>query len=614
MYGQGPAQFVVSDRIATGFVFSPVSQACDVYRSISASPVGTAAQKQYIHTPVFVFKCNAAGKIMVNKFAVGANKTNLVLTLLNSPPELTNELYHHLRDEGIRYNTDYKDIIRGQLLTPNFLTITIEDVTNRADDLKFRTYSLTPRLGTNNDFKLEMTIDNGLADDLIQKIQNKETEFNFRVKYTTNAALALSSSSANGRIANIKTTQSINDLKGKGSAFSWAGSEETGSVTKSNVTVTRDQKTVFQADLRTEVTLTYNIDQNAGSQEQNFLQGKLDEVINSILAPKDVPFDANFSREIQRLSSYSLDPNDIKADDIDKLVTDVTNEFKSVTSDDFDLTLDVKGKALWGLLGGGADTHLKKSQMADILKKKGWKFDISGNQYIPKTIELNVLSEENLRKVGYVEVKVNTVSNTGMGAEVAVSTADNLLYSELSKEGVLSFYTSFIKNSPPLGTILPFAGGKDSKPNGWEFCHGDLIDTVRFRELFHVLGYKWGKENNGLKFRLPDLRGAFIRGADYGRGMDTGGAREVGDFQPEGVLSHTHATTIATQFWNERANPAIWSSYFVDDGNFHIDGQIPLMRADAGPVRKFPYASDNGQTINENRVKNYAVNFIIRVE
>jgi microcystin-dependent protein len=45
-------------------------------------------------------------------------------------------------------------------------------------------------------------------------------------------------------------------------------------------------------------------------------------------------------------------------------------------------------------------------------------------------------------------------------------------------------------------------------------------------------------------FRIPDLRGEFIRGFDDGRGADAG--RGIGTFQDGQLLSHGHAVTDPT--------------------------------------------------------------------
>jgi microcystin-dependent protein len=54
--------------------------------------------------------------------------------------------------------------------------------------------------------------------------------------------------------------------------------------------------------------------------------------------------------------------------------------------------------------------------------------------------------------------------------------------------------------------------------------------------LFSKIGYTFG--GSGSVFRLPDLRGEFIRNWDGGRGVDAG--RTVGSFQTDSLKSHAH--------------------------------------------------------------------------
>ena len=68
----------------------------------------------------------------------------------------------------------------------------------------------------------------------------------------------------------------------------------------------------------------------------------------------------------------------------------------------------------------------------------------------------------------------------------------------------------------PVGTILPFAG--EVVPDGWFSCDGQLLETGEYPALALVLNSAWGKR--GSKFKLPDLRGMFLRGWDQGQGND----------------------------------------------------------------------------------------------
>jgi microcystin-dependent protein len=64
------------------------------------------------------------------------------------------------------------------------------------------------------------------------------------------------------------------------------------------------------------------------------------------------------------------------------------------------------------------------------------------------------------------------------------------------------------------GVIVPFSG--TVAPNGWLFCHGQLVSTTTYATLFAVAGhtYNGGVDPGGNSFRLPDLRGRAVFGKD----------------------------------------------------------------------------------------------------
>lgn len=84
----------------------------------------------------------------------------------------------------------------------------------------------------------------------------------------------------------------------------------------------------------------------------------------------------------------------------------------------------------------------------------------------------------------------------------------------------------------PIGTVMYYAAA--SAPIGWLKCDGALVSKYAFPQLFNKIGYTYGGSGND--FRLPDLRGEFLRGWDDGRGVDSG--RTFGTWQ-KGTLNVT---------------------------------------------------------------------------
>lgn len=81
--------------------------------------------------------------------------------------------------------------------------------------------------------------------------------------------------------------------------------------------------------------------------------------------------------------------------------------------------------------------------------------------------------------------------------------------------------------SVPVGTITAFAGPVERIPAGWKLCNGEVLDVDNgFRRLFEAIGNFWGGSGPH-DFKLPDLRGLFLRGVDGGSNRDTRRAERV---------------------------------------------------------------------------------------
>lgn len=111
--------------------------------------------------------------------------------------------------------------------------------------------------------------------------------------------------------------------------------------------------------------------------------------------------------------------------------------------------------------------------------------------------------------------------------------------------------------APPVGTILAFGGPATSVPEtqGWILCDGRELAVADFPQLHDILGTAWGTGRSPGVFRLPDLRGRFLRGVNYSAAedlrdpdRDTRGAsapggnsgNEVGSLQEDTAGPHQH--------------------------------------------------------------------------
>jgi len=118
-----------------------------------------------------------------------------------------------------------------------------------------------------------------------------------------------------------------------------------------------------------------------------------------------------------------------------------------------------------------------------------------------------------------------SVSGTATAPTPAVSDSSNNIAT-----------TAFVKSAAvPSGTIIMWGGA--TPPTGFLECNGASLSTVTYATLFGIIGYNFG--GGGGAFSLPDMRGAFARGWDHGRGLDPG--RALGTYQADTFASHNHS-------------------------------------------------------------------------
>ncbi len=147
-----------------------------------------------------------------------------------------------------------------------------------------------------------------------------------------------------------------------------------------------------------------------------------------------------------------------------------------------------------------------------------------------------------------------------------------------------------INTHDPPGSIIAFGG--TTAPEGWLFCDGHSVNSADYPDLFAAIGTSWGGDGSP-NFNLPDLRGEFIRGWDYGRGVDQG--RTFGSNQSDDYKRHAHDLGASV-------------SPNGHSGGEFVDYYNSLMH--------WGYGATAGWTSNsggiETRPRNVALNFIIK--
>ncbi len=163
----------------------------------------------------------------------------------------------------------------------------------------------------------------------------------------------------------------------------------------------------------------------------------------------------------------------------------------------------------------------------------------------------------------------------------------------------------------PVGAVMPYAGTQ--APEGWLLCNGTPYKRSAYPALFAVIGDRWRASHTSPidadEFRVPDLRGRFLRG------LDTAGLRDrerqghqVGSLQNHGFQQHAHFMfTTAINSPEATLQPGL---RVAQGGNASGD-QDYRMRA-SGDQPTLGRTSSEGLSTGETRPMNAAVNYIIK--
>ena len=114
-----------------------------------------------------------------------------------------------------------------------------------------------------------------------------------------------------------------------------------------------------------------------------------------------------------------------------------------------------------------------------------------------------------LEAVGTTEIKDFNVTHNKLALNAIES--DNILDLTITENKMAFGIYS------PIGSITMWGGQDSTIPNGWVFCCGQDVAIASYLNLWNAFGnvHRWGLPvgSSSLFFKLPDLRGMFIRGA-----------------------------------------------------------------------------------------------------
>jgi len=173
----------------------------------------------------------------------------------------------------------------------------------------------------------------------------------------------------------------------------------------------------------------------------------------------------------------------------------------------------------------------------------------------------------------------------------------------------------------PSGAIIAFAG--QAAPTGWLICNGQTLDATstavepaydinnnpvsRYLALYAVIGITYGGTGQS-SFKVPDLRGEFIRGYDHGNGADP---RVFGSTQKDLLKAHKHiASNNDCQDYSQVNGVGTGAHNYWCDSNGISFGMTALTGDGLHPEQVVNSIPTVG---SETRPRNMALNYIIKI-
>lgn len=123
---------------------------------------------------------------------------------------------------------------------------------------------------------------------------------------------------------------------------------------------------------------------------------------------------------------------------------------------------------------------------------------------------------------------------------LSIDTERNIVIPDADSVVFTDGYTQ-IAAANPVGTIITFA--VSTCPTGYMTADGADLSTTTYHKLYATIGHTFDTYTSSDVFKVPDLRGYFIRGYDAGAGIDSG--RVFGSSQDDAFEAHTHTTPFA---------------------------------------------------------------------
>jgi len=183
-----------------------------------------------------------------------------------------------------------------------------------------------------------------------------------------------------------------------------------------------------------------------------------------------------------------------------------------------------------------------------------------------------------------------------------------------------------VSSVAPAGSIQAFAGADE--PEGWIFCTGGELEIALYPGLYAAIGTTWNNAINPTSgtahpnppagyFRLPDFRGAFLRGAgNPSQGDNTALAGyQVDKTAKNGLTATAASSSISGSLINTSANfgsgTGSVTAFNCQRSSVNNGSASVVLRASlSGTAAAQTITVGNGDS--ETRPLNQGVNYIIK--
>ena len=197
---------------------------------------------------------------------------------------------------------------------------------------------------------------------------------------------------------------------------------------------------------------------------------------------------------------------------------------------------------------------------------------LKGARIDANTINTTQVTDSAVTTVKLSDNAITTVKLTDASVTNVKLAANSVGTANIQNGAITSAKLSSDVITPP-GTIVAYIG--DAAPTGWMLCDGTELNRVGLgANLALVIGTRFGTAADPVNnFKLPDLRGYFLRGVDGSAGRDpdkatrtpmaTGGVsgNAIGSVQPDQLKSHSHAIKLGGDGFVAGGKPQRTSGY-----------------------------------------------------